>query len=186
MSALPSFTVIVPADGPEAALAVRAAVAAEGPFYVRLSRPATPIVHKSDYEFTIGRAELMKNGTDVTVIACGIMVNTALEAARSLSEEGVSCRVVNMATVTPLDERAVLAAARDTGALVTVEEHLLQGGLGMGVAKVLAGSLPTPMEMVGLTGYAESGPPQALLTKYGLMPADVITAVKRVVSRKDV
>ena len=184
VSALPTFTVIVPADGPEAALAVRAAISTPGPFYVRLSRPATPVVHEGPYEFAVGRAEVMREGKDASIVACGIMVHAALTAADSLAKEGISCRVVNMATVSPLDRDAVLAAARETGALVTAEEHLLQGGLGSAVASLLAGSLPTPVEMVGLTGYGESGDPQRLLEKYGLTPVHVAEAVKRAVARK--
>ena len=184
VSALPTFTVIVPADGPEADLAVRAAISMPGPFYVRLSRPATPVVHEGPYEFAVGRAEVMREGKDASIVACGIMVHAALTAADLLVEEGISCRVVNMATVSPLDRDAVLAAARETGALVTAEEHLLQGGLGSAVASLLAGSLPTPVEMVGLTGYGESGDPQRLLEKYGLTPVHVTEAVKRAVARK--
>lgn len=184
VSALPTFTVIVPADGPEAALAVRAAISTPGPFYVRLSRPATPVVHEGPYEFAVGRAEVMREGKDASIVACGIMVHAALTAADLLAKEGISCRVVNMATVSPLDRGAVLAAARETGALVTAEEHLLQGGLGSAVASLLAGSLPTPVEMVGLTGYGESGDPQRLLEKYGLTPVHVAEAVKRAVARK--
>ncbi len=184
VSALPTFTVIVPADGPEAALAVRAAVSTPGPFYVRLSRPATPVVHKDPHEFAVGRAEVMREGKDASIVACGIMVHAALTAADLLAKEAISCRVVNMATVSPIDRGAVLAAARETGALVTAEEHLLQGGLGSAVASLLAGSVPTPIEMVGLTGYGESGEPQCLLQKYGLTPAHVVDAVKRAVDRK--
>ncbi len=184
VSALPTFTVIVPADGPEADLAVRAAISTPGPFYVRLSRPATPVVHEGPYEFAVGRAEVMREGKDASIVACGIMVHAALTAAGLLAEEGISCRVVNMATVSPLDRGAVLAAARETGALVTAEEHLLQGGLGSAVASLLAGSLPTPVEMVGLTGYGESGDPQRLLEKYGLTSAHVADAVRRAVARK--
>ena len=184
VSALPTFTVIVPADGPEAALAVRAAVSTPGPFYVRLSRPATPVVHKDPHEFAVGRAEVMREGKDASIVACGIMVHAALTAADLLVKEGISCRVVNMATVSPIDRGAVLAAARETGALVTAEEHLLQGGLGSAVASLLAGSVPTPIEMVGWTGYGEPGEPQCLLQKHGLTPAHVVDAVKRAVDRK--
>ena len=184
VSALPTFTVIVPADGPEAALAVRAAVSTPGPFYVRLSRPATPVVHKEPHRFAVGRAEVMREGKDASIIACGIMVHAALTAADFLAEEGISCRVLNMATVSPLDRGAVLAAARETGALVTAEEHLLQGGLGSAIASLLAGSVPTPVEMVGLAGYGESGDPQRLLEKYGLTPVHVVDAVRRAVDRK--
>ena len=184
VSALPTFTVIVPADGPEAALAVRAAISTPGPFYVRLSRPATPVVHEEPYRFAVGKAEVMREGKDASIVACGIMVHAALTAADLLVEEGISCRVINMATVSPLDRDAVLAAARETGALVTAEEHLLQGGLGSAIASLLAGSVPAPVEMVGLTGYGESGDPKLLLEKYGLTPVHVVDAVRRAVDRK--
>ncbi len=184
VSALPSFTVVVPADGPEAAEAVRAAVETPGPFYVRLSRPPTPVVHQGGCDFVVGRAGVMREGRDAAVIACGIMVAVALEAAEELARGGISCRVVNMSTVSPLDEDAVMAAARETGAVVTAEEHLLQGGLGSAVARLLAVRAPTPVEMVGLTGYAESGAPAALLEKYGLTAGHVAAAVRRAVSRK--
>ena len=123
MCALPEFTVVVPADGPEAVHAVRSAVSTKGPFYVRLSRAATPVVHAEDYAFRLGEAETMREGDDAAIVACGIMVGVALDAAETLAAEGISCRVINMATVKPLDERAVVAAARETGAIVTAEEH---------------------------------------------------------------
>ena len=184
MCALPSFTVIVPADGPETALAVRQAAQMPGPFYVRLARPATPVVHGDDYDFTIGQAEIMRHGDDVAIIACGTMVNTALAAAQTLESEGIGCRVLNMATLQPADAQAIVTAARDTGAVVTAEEHLRHGGLSSIVAQVLGESLPVPMEMVTLTGYAESGAPSQLIEKYGLAPANVADAVRKAVARK--
>ena len=184
MCALPSFTVIVPADGPETAQAVRKAAATPGPFYVRLSRPATPIVHEGDFDFTIGRAEALRQGGDATIIACGTMVNTALAAAQTLDAEGIDCRVLNMSTLQPIDAEAIAAAARETGAIVTAEEHLRHGGLSSIVAQTLAESCPAPMQMVTLTGYAESGAPNLLVEKYGLAPANVADAVRTVVERK--
>ena len=130
MCALPEFTVVVPADGPEAVRAVRSAVATQGPFYVRLSRSATPVVHPQDYDFRLGKAETMREGDDAAIVACGIMVGVALDAAETLAAEGISCRVLNMATVKPLDERAVVVAARETGAIVTAEEHYVDGRTG--------------------------------------------------------
>ncbi len=184
MCALPSFTVIVPADGPETAQAVRKAAATPGPFYVRLSRPATPIVHEGDFDFTIGRAEALRQGGDATIIACGTMVSTALTAAQTLDAEGIDCRVLNMSTLQPIDAEAIAAAARETGAIVTAEEHLRHGGLSSIVAQTLAESCPAPMQMVTLTGYAESGAPNLLIEKYGLAPANVADAVRTVVERK--
>ena len=184
MCALPEFTVVVPADGPEAVHAVRSAVATQGPFYVRLSRAATPVVHGAEYDFRLGEAETMREGDAAAIVACGIMVGVALDAAETLAAEGISCRVINMATVKPLDERAVVVAARETGAIVTAEEHYVGGGLGSMVAQTLAREAPTPQETVALHGYAESGPPDALMAKYHLTAADVAQAARRAVARK--
>ncbi len=184
MCALPEFTVIVPADAPEAVNAVRSAVATEGPFYVRLSRSATPVVHDNGYSFEVGRAETMRDGGDVALIACGVMVGVALEAAQTLAGEGISCRVLNMATVKPLDEEAVVEAARETGAIVTAEEHYVMGGLGSMVSQVLVREAPAPQELVALTGYAESGPPDALMDKYHLTARAVSQAARKAIARK--
>lgn len=184
MTSLPTFTVISPADAPETVEAVKAAARHRGPVYLRLFRPATPVVHPGAVRFAIGEAEVMRQGTDATVIACGAMVAVALQAAEALHGEGVSCRVLNMSTLQPLDEAAVAAAARQTGAVVTVEEHHLHGGLGSLVASALARSTPVPVEMVGLTGYGESGRTDQLLAHYGLTPARVADAVRTALTRK--
>ncbi len=184
MCALPNFTVIVPADAPEARQVVRAILDHDGPCYVRLSRPATPVVHQNGYTFHLGRAETLRDGADAAIIACGIMVYAALQAADTLAGEGVSCTVLNMATIKPLDETAVLDAAVKTGAVVTAEEHYINGGLGSLVSHLLARKLPTPVESVALSGYAESGTPDKLLQAYHLTADDVAEAVRRVVSRK--
>ena len=184
MCALPSFTVIVPADGPEAALAVRKAAESYGPFYIRLSRPATPVVHEGDYDFKIGQAELLRDGGDATIIACGTMVNTALTAAQTLDGEGIQCRVLNMATLQPVDAEAIVSAARETGAIVTAEEHLRHGGLGSIVAQTLGESCPVPMRMVTLHRYAESGAPDELLEKYGLTQSNVAEAARQAIQHK--
>lgn len=184
MSALAGFTVIVPSDAVETVQAMRAAVRTDGPFYIRLSRAATAVIHDESFTFTLGKAETVRDGGDVTIIACGIMVYAAAQAADSLAANGISCRVLNMATVKPVDEEAVIKAALETGALVTAEEHLVTGGLGSLVSQVLAQSHPTVMEMVGLRGYAESGKPEELLEKYHLTSNDVETAVRAVLARK--
>ena len=184
MCALPSFTVVVPADGPETDLAVRRAADTHGPFYIRLSRPATPVVHEGDYDFKFGKAELMREGGDVTIIACGTMVSTALRAAESLAGEGIQSRVLNMATLQPADTQAIVSAARETGAVVTAEDHLRHGGLGSIVAQTLGENCPVPMRMVTLEGYAESGNPDLLIQKYGLAPANVVEAVRQAVQHK--
>jgi len=185
MCALPGFTVVVPADAAETVHAVRVAAETQGPFYVRLSRPATPLVHgDKGCFFRVGQAEVLREGRDVTIVACGSMVATALEAAQALQAEGVGCRVLNMHTLAPLDEEAVVKAAEETGALVTAEEHYVHGGLGSLVAQTLALHRPAPLEMVALHGYAESGRPELLLEKYGLTAPYVARAVRRVLERK--
>ena len=184
MCSLPGFTVIVPADAPEAAQAVRVAAQEQGPFYIRLSRSPTPVLHADGYDFQLGRSETMRQGSDATIIACGIMVAAALEAAESLSATGLQCRVVNMATLKPLDEEAVTRAARETGGIVTAEEHYRHGGLGSLVSQTIASTHPVPVEVVAQDRYAESGKPEQLLAKYGLAAVDIERAVRRVVARK--
>ena len=184
MCALPGFTVIVPADGPETVKAIREAASTYGPFYVRLSRSATAVIHQDDYSFKIGKAETMREGTDATIIACGIMVKAALDAGETLAGEGIQCRILNMATLQPADMDAITTAAQETGAVVTAEEHLRHGGLGSIVAQVSGERLPVPLEMVALDRYAESGAPELLLEKYGLTPGKIVEAVRRVVDRK--
>ena len=184
MCALASFNVVVPADALETAQVIRAAVETEGPFYIRLSRPATPLVHANGGVFVLGKAETLREGNDVTIVACGIMVHAALVAAETLAGEGVRCRVLNMATVKPLDEDAIAGAARETGAIVTAEEHFIHGGLGSAVSQVVSQRAPVPVETVALTGYAESGSAEELLAKYRLTPDDVERAVRKVLTRK--
>lgn len=183
--ALPSFTVVVPGDAIEAAEAIRAAANTYGPFYIRLSRPKTPIVYHEGYHFTLGKAVTMRQGKDATVIAVGIMVAKALEAADILAREGIDCRVINMPTLKPLDEAAIVKAASETGAIVVAEEHLAQGGLGSRVAQTVAGEKPVPMGFVNLGDrYALSGKADELLQRYGLTAGDIAESVKSVVKRK--
>ena len=184
MCALPSFTVITPADAPETEQAVRAIASTQGPVYVRLPRAATQIVHDSDYQFDIGAADVMKSGGDVSIIAMGSLVAPALDAADSLAGRGIDARVVNLHTLAPADEAAVVAAAQETGAIVTAEEHYVHGGLGSVVAGVLARNCPVPVEMVALHGYTSSGPANELMEKNGLTAAGVEAAVHRVLKRK--
>ena len=184
MCALPSFNVIVPADAVETAAAVRVAANTYGPFYIRLSRPATEVILPDDYVFQLGKAGTLREGKDATIIACGIMTASALKAAETLAAEGIQCRVLNMATLRPLDDAAIIKAAADTGAIVTAEEHLPQGGLASLVASVVAQHRPVPMRMVALQGYAESGKAEELLVKYHLTPADIAIAVREAVAKK--
>jgi transketolase len=183
--ALPSFTVVVPADAIETAEAVRVAAIEYGPFYIRLSRPKTPIVYPEGYHFTLRKAVTMRQGNDATVIAMGIMVAMALEAADTLARQGIDCQVINMHTLKPLDEAAVVKAAAETGAIVVAEEHLAQGGLGSRVAQIVAKEKPVPMGFVNLGDrYAVSGKSEELLQRYGLTARDIEESVKSVVKRK--
>ena len=183
--ALPGFTVVVPADAIEAAEAVRMAARVYGPFYIRLSRPKTPIVYPEGYHFTLGKAVTMRQGKDVSIIGTGIMVAKALEAADSLARQNIDCRVINMHTLKPLDEAAITKAASETGAIVVAEEHLAQGGLGSRVAQAVVREKPVPMAFVNLGDrYARSGKAEELLQRYGLTPGNIEESVKSVVKRK--
>jgi len=183
--ALPGFTVVVPADAIETAEAVRAAASVYGPFYIRLGRPKTPIVYPEGYHFILGKAVTMRQGKDVTIMATGIMVAKALEAADILARQNIDCRVINLHTIKPLDEAAIVKAASETGAIVVAEEHLAQGGLGSRVAQILAKEKPVPMEFVNLGDrYAVSGKAEELLQRYGLTPGDIEESVTSVLKRK--
>ncbi len=182
---LPGFSVIVPADAIETTEAVKAAAATLGPFYIRLCRPKLPLVYGEDYQFKLGKAAMMRQGGDATIIAIGLMVKAALEAARNLEREGIYCRVLNMSTLKPIDEAAIIQAAAETGAIVTAEEHLEHGGLGSLVAQVVAKNRPVPMEFIAIKDtYAKSGKPSELLERYGLTDKDIERGVKSALKRK--
>jgi transketolase len=180
---LPDFSVIVPADAIETAQAVEAAAASYGPFYIRLCRPKSRLIYDQDYRFKLGKAVTLRQGKDAAIIAIGLMVKEALEAAQNLKGEGIDCQVLNMPTLKPIDEAAIIDAA-GTGAIITAEEHLEHGGLGSLVAQVVARHRPVLMEMVALHGYARSGRPDELLVRYGLTAADIEKAVKSALKRK--
>ena len=185
IGSFPEFTVIVPADAIETTQAVRIATASYGPFYIRLCRSKMPLVYNDDYHFSLGKAVTMRRGGKVTIIAIGIMVAAALKAADNLEREGIDCRVLNMPTLKPLDEAAIIKAATDTGAIVIAEEHLEHGGLGSLVARVVAKQHPVPMEFIAIKDtYAESGKAAELLQRYGLTAGDIEQAVKSVIKRK--
>jgi len=174
LRAIAGLTVVVPADGAEAAHAVRAAAAHPGPVYIRMGRWPVRVVHEPGHAFEIGRAGRLRDGGDVTLIANGVMVERALEAAEALVGRGVEARVLNMATVRPLDRDAVVAAARETGALVTVEEHTVHGGLGSAVAEVVVASHPVPMKIMGFPGvFAPTGSASWILEHFGLTPGGI-------------
>ena len=179
MRAIPGMTVIVPADNVEAKAAVRAAYEAEGPVYVRLGRLPVPVIHKDDYHFELGRGVVEREGSDVTVVACGLEVSAALEAAKMLADKGMSCEVINMATIKPLDGDLIVASARKTGRVVTVEEHSVIGGLGSAVCDLLCEACPTPVKKIGVNDvFGESGPALDLLAKYGLDGAGVAEIIE--------
>ena len=183
---LPHFVVCVPSDEHQMRAVVKAAYAHDGPVYIRSGRPKAPLIYDAEpRDFRFGKATRVREGSDVTVIANGLMVGAGIVAHEKLAAEGIKVRVVDMATVKPLDEDEVRAAAQDTGAIVAAEEHLVHGGLGARVAQAVVASHPVPMEFVGLNDtYAESGDPEALMRKYGLTAEEVIAAVRRVVGRK--
>ena len=181
---LSGFTVVCPSDSVETAQVVRAAAADEGPIYIRLARAVTPVIHGEDYKYTPGRAEVSRQGNDVGIIATGVMVSVALDAAELLAQSGIQARVINMHTLRPADEETILAAARETGAIVTAEEHYIHGGLGSIVGQVIGQNHPVPVEMVAIQGYAESGKPEELMAKCGLTPEGVRDAAQKAISRK--
>ncbi len=186
MRSLPNMTVVVPADFSETKRAVKAIYTHHGATYLRFGRPAVPDFTTDEIPFEIGKAIELNAGSDVTVIACGVMVWRALQAAYKLEEEGISVRVLNMHTIKPLDVQAILKAAKETGAIVTAEEHQINTGLGDAVANVCARSFPVPIEMVAVMDkFGESGTANQLLEKYGLTSEAIIQKVKTVLKRKE-
>jgi transketolase len=186
MRVIPNMTVIVPADATETVNVIKSLVKEYGPSYVRLSRLASPVVHSnSSYDFRIGKGIVMKPGSDITIIATGIMVYQGLMAAEQLSKEGINARVVNIHTIKPLDRELIIRCAEETGAIVTAEEHSIIGGLGSAVAEVLVENKPVPMARVGMKDmFGESGKPDELLEKYGLTAKDIFSAAHNVLKRK--
>ena len=185
MKMLPNMTVIVPCDYNQTKAATIALADHHGPAYLRFGRPGWPIFTPSDEKFEIGKAIKMIEGSDVTIIANGHMVWQAVEAEAILAEKGISVELINMHTVKPLDEEAVLKSAAKTGCVVTAEEHQRNGGLGDSVAQTLALNNPVPLEMVAVNDqFGESGTPMQLMEKYGLSPKDIVSAVEKVLERK--
>jgi transketolase len=185
MKMLPNMTVIVPADFNQTKQATIAIAQHNGPVYLRFGRPVMPIFVKPDAKFTIGKADLLQEGTDVTIIACGHLVWKSIEAAKILAEIGISVELINMHTIKPLDEDSILRSVGKTRCVVTAEEHMMHGGLGDSVAQVLARKLPIPQEYVAVNdSFGESGTPMELMTKYGIDFQNVVDAALKVVSRK--
>jgi len=185
MRAVPNMTVLVPSDAVQTAWAVNAAAALDGPVYMRLGRAPVPVIYGEGQEFAIGKAQTVRAGNDVTIIACGIMVSRALAAAGALAEQGISARVLDMHTVKPLDIDAVVAAAAETGAIVTAEEHSIIGGLGGAVCEAVCESHPAPVVRVGVRDqFGKSGKPDELLAAYGLTSDEIAEAARRAISMK--
>lgn len=185
MKMLPNMTVIVPADFNQTKQATIAIADHQGPVYLRFGRPSVPIFVKADAKFEIGKADVLTEGTDVTIIACGHLVWKSIEAAKALHEKGISVEVINMHTIKPLDEAAILKSVAKTKCVVTAEEHMRNGGLGDSVAQVLAMHSPAPQEYVAVNdSFGESGTPAELMTKYHIDTADVIAAAEKVLARK--
>ncbi len=183
--AIPNFRVVAPADPFELKKALPVILDTEGPVYMRTGRSPIPYVFDRDVEFELGRGKVLREGMDVTIIAVGVMVHRALEAAEVLEDEGVSARVVNMSTIKPIDRELIAESASRTGALVTAEDHNVIGGLGGAVSEVVTSTVPVPVERVGIRDrFAESGDPNDLAEKYGLTAEAICAAAKRVLERK--
>ena len=184
MRTIPGMVVMSPADDVEARAMVKAAYEYVGPVYIRFGRAAVPVVHEEGMHFEIGKGEVMREGTDVAIIANGLMVYEALVAAEELVAAGINAMVINMATIKPLDEELVLSAARKCGRIITCEEHSVIGGLGEAVCSVLSEKLPTPVRRIGVNDvFGESGPAAALLKKYGLSAENIVAVAKEFCSK---
>lgn len=185
MRSIPNMTVLVPADGVEAEQMIFTAAKTYGPMYVRLGRSAVPTLFDENYKFEIGKGVVVREGNDATIIACGIMVNEAVEACEALKSEGINVRVINMSTIKPIDRELILTAAKETGAIITAEEHSIIGGLGSAVSEVVSEECPVIVKKVGVKDvFGESGTPAELLKKHGLTAQDIVVAVKEAISKK--
>lgn len=187
MRVIPNMKIVVPADGVETEKAVAALVDTPGPAYLRLGRSGVPIIYDDDYEFRLGRASILRQGHDITIIAAGTMVQPSLEAARNLSEEGIEARVVNMSTIKPIDRDAIASAARETGGIVTAEEHSVLGGLGGAVAEVICETVPVRVARVGVRDvFGQSGEADELMAFYGLTSEKIVEAAHDILSKRKV
>ena len=179
MRSIPGMTVICPADDIEAKAAVKAAYEMNGPVYLRFGRLAVPVFHAEDYKFEIGKGEILKDGTDVAIIANGLLFYEAIQAGEELAKEGINAMVINMATIKPLDEELVLAAAKKCGKVITCEEHSIIGGLGEAVCSLLSEKLPTPVKRIGVNDeFGHSGPAVKLLEQFGLCASNIVAVAK--------
>ena len=179
MRSIPGMTIICPADGVEAEAAVKAAYEMDGPVYLRFGRLAIPVFHEEGFNFQIGKGEVLRDGTDVAIIANGLLVYEAIQAGEQLAEMGINAMVINMATVKPLDEELVLSAAKKCGKVITCEEHSVIGGLGEAVCSLLSEKLPTPVRRIGVNDeFGHSGPAAALLKQFGLSAEHIVEVAK--------
>jgi transketolase len=184
MRTIPGMTVMCPSDDVEAKAMVKAAYEMDGPVYMRFGRAATPVFHDENYHFAIGKGEVLSEGSDIAIIATGIMVPEAIEAAKALSEEGISVFLINMPTIKPLDEALVLEAAKKCGRILTVEEHSIIGGLGEAVSSYLSETLPTPVKRIGVNDeFGHSGPAGALLKAFGLCAENITIQAKKMLGK---
>ena len=185
MRTIPGMTVMCPADDVEARAMVKAAYEMDGPVYMRFGRAATHVFHTPDFKFEIGKGEILQNGTDIALIATGIMIPEAIEASKQLAAKGISACVINMATIKPLDEELVLDAAREFGRIITIEEHSIIGGLGEAVCSVLAENYPVPVKRIGINDeFGHSGPASELLKAFGLCSDNIVAQTMRLVDMK--
>ena len=184
MRILPNMNLVVPADYWETAKAVETIARFDGPVYMRIGRAPVPVLFDEDMEFEMGRALTLRDGDDISIIAMGQMVSRSLDAAEQLEAEGISARVINMSTIKPIDREAIVSAARETGAIITVEEHSIIGGLGSAVAEIQTENYPVPQERIGVPDvFGQSGGCRELLRKYGLSTKNIFTKAKEMVSR---
>lgn len=185
MRSIPGMVILNPADAAEARLAVEAAINYEGPVYLRFGRLALPVIFDENYKFEIGRGVVLAEGTDVSIIATGLMVHEALAAREILAGEGISAEIINIHTIKPLDTELVIASASKCGAVVTAEEHNIIGGLGSAVCETLAGAVPTPVLRVGVEDtFGRSGKVPALMEMYGLTAANIVAKAKAAIALK--
>lgn len=185
MRVLPNMTVVVPADEAETTSVIEWAANYQGPVYVRLGRAGVDDTTPAGYQFVPGKSQTLVEGADLTIIACGALVGPAVEGAKELAQAGISARVINMASIKPIDKDAIVKAAQETGAILTAEEHNVLGGLGSAVAEVVVQEVPVPMAFVGVQdSFGESGTPKELMAKYGLTAKDIVAAAKKLVARK--
>lgn len=184
MRSIPGMVVINPADDIEAQLAVKAAIDHQGPVYMRFGRLAAPDVNGEDYKFEIGKGVTLRDGKDVTLIGTGLMVAETLKAADMLAEEGIDARVINIHTIKPIDEEILIKASKETGAIVTAEEHYIMGGLGSAITEVICANAPCPVKIIGTDRFGKSGKPSVLFEEYGLTAENIVKNAKEAIALK--